>query len=103
MKPESKNKPFSSKNVWEEILSPLKFTSGRIVFRYRRHTGKGTKQWRLEYNFLTKKFICSAFLCPILIHTWRKASTNKTERKILKEKMIRAIRRQLKRMRETEI
>ena len=89
--------------VWEEILFPLRMETGKINFCYRRHANKITKQWIIKYDFLSKKFTCYAFQCPNRDKVWRRASTNKTEREMLKKKIIRAIRRHLKGMEEAKV
>jgi len=93
-----------TKQIWRELLSPLRWKAGSLVFHYfRREKGK-TKQYRIEYDFYKKKWRFRAFVYnPKTRSIWRNARTNKYEREIMKEKMLRTIKRELKRMGENHL
>lgn len=95
-----------TKEIWEEILFPLRIESGLIRFRYRKlsETSEGTiLQWLVEYSFRTKKWFVRTWKINKRTYTWAEKRKLKVEQKILVNKAIRHLEREMKDLRRREI
>ena len=88
----------NSKELWREILSPLRWKGARLEFHYFRHEGEKTYQYRVEYDFLSKNWKVTAYFFPNKQEVWNTMRTNKEMRKNLIQKAIETLKREIRRM-----
>ena len=96
----------SVKEMWEEILFPMRFDSGGMRFNFvKRGEDSEFKYYRVRYNFETRKWSLSIF-------EYKKDKTrlkrkrrkgNKGERQIVIQKAIKYLEKEMKDIRRGEI
>jgi len=88
----------NSKELWREILNPLRWKGARLVFHYSRDEDEKTYHYRVEYDFLSKNWKVTAHFFPNKQDVWNPMRTNKEMRKILITKAIETLKREIRRM-----
>lgn len=92
-----------TKEMWEEILFPMRLKSGKMLFRYMKHEGDLTHQYLAEYNFETKKWLVAVFEYKMGKMRWDKRRGDKRMRHMIIQKAIRFLEREMKQIRREEI